>query len=252
MPYKHVPRSRWTGPRSIGTSMELREDMYSVVFLYKLKRKTLYKDGVEESERTLKTKHLIRASETIENKSNFYKDFRYFKKMMTGKWRFMVLTQLLLIWFLGYEAVTSEDTVEAFKSPAENGSIILTRFLCAIVLHVTLTDEITQGFNMMKYSANHPWKFDNYFEAYFVGLAQALVVLSVETVNLAVLNTNHTIMDILMNFLALVIISDFDDYFFITIKNDKMAKLVSDGELEIPEDGIEGDNKIELSEVLKV
>ena len=200
----------------------------------------------------MKTKHLIRASETIENKSNFYKDFRYFKKMMTGKWRFMVLTQLLLIWFLGYEAVTSEDTVEAFKSPAENGSIILTRFLCAIVLHVTLTDEITQGFNMMKYSANHPWKFDNYFEAYFVGLAQALVVLSVETVNLAVLNTNHTIMDILMNFLALVIISDFDDYFFITIKNDKMAKLVSDGELEIPEDGIEGENKIELSDVLKV
>ena len=120
------------------------------------------------------------------------------------------------------------------------------------MLHVTLTDEITQGFNMMKYSANHPWKFDNYFEAYFVGLAQALVVLSVETVNLAVLNTNHTIMDILMNFLALVIISDFDDYFFITIKNDKMAKLVSDGELEIPEDGIEGENKIELSEILKV
>ena len=89
--------------------------MYSVVFLYKLKRKTLYGDGVDEIERTLSTRHIIRASETIENKSNFYKDFRYFKKMMTGKWRFMVLTQLLLIWFLGYEAVTSEDTVEAFK-----------------------------------------------------------------------------------------------------------------------------------------
>ena len=46
---------------------------------------------------------------------------------------------------------------------------------------------------------------------------QAFVVLSVELVNLAVLNTNPTIMDILMNFLALVIISDFDDYFFLTV-----------------------------------
>ena len=47
---------------------------------------------------------------------------------------------------------------------------------------------------------------------------QAFIVLSVELVNLVVLNTNPTIMDILMNFLALVIISDFDDYFFLTVK----------------------------------
>ena len=75
-------------------------------------------------------------------RSNFYSDFRYFKKMMTGKWRFMVLCQLLLIWFLGFEALTSDDTVEAFKTPASSGAIVLARFLCAIVLHITLTDEI--------------------------------------------------------------------------------------------------------------
>ena len=85
---------------------------------------------------------------------------------------------------------------------------------------------------MMKYSSNHPWKFNNYMEGYFVGLCQALVVLSVETVNIAVLNTNHTIMDVLMNFLALVIIADFDDYFFMTVKTDQMAKLISEGKLE--------------------
>ena len=58
-------------------------------------------------------------------------------------------------------------------------------------------------------------------------------MISVELVNLAVLNTNNTIMDILMNFLALVIISDFDDYFFQTVVSDNMAKLVSNGEVEI-------------------
>ena len=76
MPYKDVPRTRWTGPGSIGTSMTLRPDMYAVTFLYKLKRKYIFGDDREEVTRP---------------KSNFYKDFRYFKMMMTKKWKFMIL-----------------------------------------------------------------------------------------------------------------------------------------------------------------
>ena len=77
-----------------------------------------------------------------------------------------------------------------------------------------------------------------------------MVVISNEIVNLAVLNTNNTIMDILMNFLALVIISDFDDYFFVTVSSDPMAMLIKDGELEIDEK--KGDNKITLDELVKI
>ena len=77
-----------------------------------------------------------------------------------------------------------------------------------------------------------------------------MVVVSNELVNLAVLNTNNTIMDILMNFLALVIISDFDDYFFHTVTSDPMAELIKDGELEMDERT--GDNKILLAEILKI
>ena len=77
-----------------------------------------------------------------------------------------------------------------------------------------------------------------------------MVVISNEIVNLAVLNTNNTIMDILMNFLALVIISDFDDYFFVTVSDDPMARLIKDEELEI--DDRTGDNKILLEELLKI
>ena len=36
-----------------------------------------------------------------------------------------------------------------------------------------------------------------------------------------------------MNFLALVIISDFDDYFFVTIKDYRLSKLISDGEIDL-------------------
>ena len=116
-----------------------------------------------------------------------------------------------------------------------------------------MTDEIKQGFEMMKFSNNHPWLFESWVSAFCVGLLQASVVISVEVVNLAVLNTNNTILDILMNFLALVIIADFDDMFFATVASDPMAKLISNGELEMEEDGRtnENGNPIKLEDILK-
>ena len=60
-----------------------------------------------------------------------------------------------------------------------------------------------------------------------------LMVIVVEIVNLAILTTNHTIMDIIMNFLALVIIADFDDFFFMTVDKEIMADLMQDGEVEL-------------------
>ena len=163
----------------------------------------------------------------------------------------MALCQLVLIWFLGYEATKHEDAIEAFKTPAPTGAIVLARFLCANIVHIALTPEIMQGLKMMKFSANHPFKFNNYVEAFLIGFTQMIVVISVEIVALAVLNTNNKIQDVIMNFLALAIIAEIDDMYFNTVLTDPIAKLISNGELEMPEDGKSGDNKIDLAEVLK-
>ena len=88
---------------------------------------------------------------------------------------------------------------------------------------------------MMKYSMNHPWKFRSWHNAYQVGLCQLLVVLSVEISNLAILNTNHTVLEVIMNFLALVIIADFDETFFMTTTGEPIAELIRNGELELEE-----------------
>ena len=40
-------------------------------------------------------------------------------------------------------------------------------------------------------------------------------------------------MDIIMNFLALVVVSEFDDMLFTTVLTQRMSKLISDGEVEI-------------------
>ena len=95
-----------------------------------------------------------------------------------------------------------------------------------MILHITLTDEIKQGFGCMKYALSHPYKFRDWTQAYWVGLTQLLVVIAVELVNLAILTTNHTIMDIIMNFLALVIIADFDDFFFQSVELEVMGNMI--------------------------
>lgn len=47
-----------------------------------------------------------------------------------------------------------------------------------------------------------------------VGFCQMTIIYLVELVNIAILLTNNTIIEVIMNFLALVIISEFDDYMF--------------------------------------
>ena len=80
----------------------------------------------------------------------------------------------------------------------------------------------------MKYANNHTWKFKKWRIAYFIGFGQVLMVLSVETINLILLCENDTVMDIIMDFLALVIISDFDEYYVTALKADSKLKLIKD------------------------
>ena len=114
-------------------------------------------------------------------------------------------------------------------------------------MHITLGDELKQGFDFMKYAMNHPWKFFNWQRAYRIGLMQMLIVLSLEFVNLSFLLTNYTISDIIKDFLALLIISEFDDYFFLTVDKTMLGKMIKDGEIEAKEG-----SKISIKELLKI
>ena len=85
----------------------------------------------------------------------------------------------------------------------------------------------------MKYALNHPWKFNSWSNAFMIGFLQIVVLFGVEAVNLAILLTNQSIMETIMNFLALVIISDFAEYFFLTVSNEKLSICITEGRVEI-------------------
>ena len=96
-----------------------------------------------------------------------------------------------------------------------------------------MMDEIRQGLNFMKYALNHPWKFRSWVMAFMIGLVQAMVIILIETVNLTVLLTSNTIMDIIINFLAILILSSFDDFFFLTVSHLPLGKLLKTGEVVV-------------------
>ena len=140
----------------------------------------------------------------------------------------------------------SEEKVKALAEPPTDMRIVICRFLCAVFMHITLGDELRQGFSMMKYALNHPWKFVNWSRAFRVGFFQLSAVLTLEIVNLTFMLTNATIVDIIMNFIALLIIADFDDYFFMTVAKTSIGVLIKEGQVEA------GDGVMSLKELTKI
>ena len=82
----------------------------------------------------------------------------------------------------------------------------------------------------MKYAVNHPWKFERYGAAFLCGFLQSTNVIIVELVNFIALLTNTSIIDVIMNFLALVVIAEFDEYFYSAISRSELVDIVKGDE----------------------
>ena len=67
---------------------------------------------------------------------------------------------------------------------------------------------------MMKYTTNHPWKFEHWFVAFVGNFLQVLVLIAVEVVSILILILQNNVLDVMMNFISLTIIVELDDYFF--------------------------------------
>ena len=130
---------------------------------------------------------------------------------------------------------------------------MLARFIAAVFLHQILTEETKQGFAMMKFANNHWWKFDNWFAAYMVGMTQMLYVVLVEMVNIIILTTNVTMLDVIMNFLALVVLTEFDNFYFRSVaRTTVFGKALDGGDLEKEEQDSDDLELFTLEELLKV
>ena len=66
----------------------------------------------------------------------------------------------------------------------------------------------------MKYSVNHWWKFDPWVVPYLAGFLQMIASLGVEICNFVSILTHFEVIDIVMKFMTLMVISNFGLFFY--------------------------------------
>ena len=128
---------------------------------------------------------------------------------------FVSICQLGLISLLVLNEILAQDAGEHYTYPS-NIWVVLARFICAIMLHLSVSDEMQQGLDLMKFAANMHWMFDRPAVAWLMGFLQLLTVILTELANMVVLTSNETVIDVVMNFLAFIVILDFDNLIYKT------------------------------------
>ena len=66
----------------------------------------------------------------------------------------------------------------------------------------------------MKFVLNHSWEFDNIFMAWFAGFLQTFVIATVVILNYFAIMVNEDPLEIVMDFLALMVVADVKDFIF--------------------------------------
>lgn len=94
------------------------------------------------------------------------------------------------------------------------------------ILHLSLIDEAGSFLIAMKYVCNHRYKFKSAWAAFGAAFAQVLTSLMIETTNDVVLMMTNDTLDIIGNFVSLVIIAEFDNYVFESMNGESFRVLV--------------------------
>ena len=80
---------------------------------------------------------------------------------------------------------------------------------------------------MMKYALNHPWKFRDFKLAFGTALLQWMISAIIELANVYVLFTNSsTQFDIIANFIIMLVVAEFDNYFEAIRNVDSRSELI--------------------------
>ena len=101
------------------------------------------------------------------------------------------------------------------------------RFVCALLMHLTLIEEVSTGIKAMKYCVNHSYMFSKPSQAFFVSFTYIFVYFFVEVVNIQCILASSNPLDLIYNFINVTILTEFDSYIYTTVKNQALPKILT-------------------------
>ena len=99
-------------------------------------------------------------------------------------------------------------------APPSSVMLLACSFICAIILHLFMLNEFNQGLKMMKFAANQKTIFNSAMAAFMCGFFQASAIVMIELLNILVILQSERIQDVVMNFIQLAILAEFDNFIY--------------------------------------
>lgn len=122
------------------------------------------------------------------------------------------LIQVLLLSLILREIIMTN--LQQLQTLEATPIILIFRMFCGLLLHLSLVDNVVQALDRMKFANNHSYLFSSMVSAVLLSFLQFVMVVWVEFSNLLVILTCFEPINIMENFVALSIVSEFDQMFF--------------------------------------
>lgn len=96
---------------------------------------------------------------------------------------------------------------------------MITRFICAIILHLQIEGEVNQAIKMMKFTIYRTGGWNRRVPQFLVALMQLIGAILTEVINMILMCSFTQSIDVIMNLLAFGIIAEIDDLYAKSLKN---------------------------------
>ena len=126
--------------------------------------------------------------------------------------------QLGVLYFLFKEIWWTPGVALLFTQP-QPSSIQFTHFVCCTILHLSQVDELGDYIDLMKYICNHSYMFNKSTLAFLAAFLYVFSMLAVEIISFGVLSVSASPVEVISNFVSLIIINQFANYVYSSIKN---------------------------------
>jgi hypothetical protein len=107
-----------------------------------------------------------------------------------------------------------------------NWQMQVARFICACLIHFQFEAKVTNAYDRMKFAATHTQKFSFPSLSFTFAALHFLVNIFIEIVNIWNLTYIGEIMDLVINYVALGCIAEFDENFLTMYKSQSFIKFI--------------------------
>lgn len=134
----------------------------------------------------------------------------------------LVVTVLMLV-----DTVRKPKEIKDLSEFPSDWPLVVARIICALQLHLSLNQKIKSLLDLTKFFCNHSKMFDKWALLFFACLLKGLLLWLVQIVNILLIICAHDVRTVVLNFMVMNAIAEFDSYYFKLMKTpDNYTKFI--------------------------